>query len=54
MTNLELSIKQEKDFQKRMIEKSDMWHFIQILPDLQIASKLIDDSDQFRSYLKIR
>ena len=49
MTNLELSIKQEKDFQKRMIEKSDMWHFIQILPDLQIASKLIDDSDQIRA-----
>jgi len=49
MTNLELSIKQEKDFQKRMIEKSDMWHFIQILPDLQIASKLIDDSDQIKA-----
>jgi len=54
MTELELSIKQEKDFQKRMIEKSDMWHFIQILPDLQIASKLVRIINQFRSYLKIR
>ena len=49
MTSLELSIKQEIDFQKRMEEKAKLWDFIQALPDIEEASKLIDDSDQIRS-----
>ena len=49
MTSLELSIKQEIDFQKRMEEKAKLWDFIQALPTIEEASKLIDDSDQIRS-----
>ena len=49
MTSLELSIKQEIDFQKRMEEKAKLWDFIQVLPTIEEASKLIDDSDQIRS-----
>ena len=49
MTELELSIKQEKDFQKRMEEKAKLWDFIQALPTIEEASKLIDDSDQIRA-----
>jgi hypothetical protein len=49
MTKLELSIKQEIDFQKKMEEKAKLWDFIQALPTIEEASKLIDDSDQIRA-----
>jgi hypothetical protein len=49
MTELELSIKQEIDFQKKMEEKAKLWDFIQALPTIEEASKLIDDSDQIRA-----
>lgn len=49
MTELELSIKQEKDFQKRMQEKLEMWEYLKALPTIEEASKLIDDSDQIRA-----
>lgn len=49
MTSLELTIKQEKDFQKRMQEKLEMWEYLKALPTIEEASKLIDDSDQIRS-----
>lgn len=49
MTELELSIKQEKDFQKRMEEKLEMWEYLKALPTIEEASKLIDDSDQIRA-----
>ena len=49
MTALELSIKKERDFQKRMQEKLEMWEYIKALPTIEEASKLIDDSDQIRA-----
>jgi len=49
MTELELSIKQEKDFQKRMQEKLEMWEYLKALPTIEEASKIIDDSDQIRA-----
>ena len=49
MTALELSIKQEIDFQKRMEEKLEMWEYLKALPTIEEASKLIDDSDQIRA-----
>ena len=48
ITKLELSIKLEKDFQKRMEEKAKLWDFIQALSIIEEASKLIDDSAQIR------
>ena len=49
MTKLELSIKLEKDFQKRMEEKVKFREFIQVLSIIEEASKLIDDSAQIRA-----
>lgn len=49
MTKLELSIKLEKDFQKRMEEKAKLRDFIQVLSIIEEASKLIDDSAQIRA-----
>lgn len=49
MTKLELSIKLEKDFQKRMEEKAKLLDFIQVLSIIEEASKLIDDSAQIRA-----
>lgn len=49
MTDLELSIKQEIDFQKRMQKKIELWEYVHAQPLLEEASKLIDDSDQIRS-----
>ena len=49
MTDLELYIKQERNFQKRMQEKLEMWDFIQVLSIIEEASKLIDDSAQIRA-----
>ena len=49
MTDLELYIKQERDFQKRMQEKLEMWEYLKALPTVEEASKLIDDSDQIRA-----
>lgn len=49
MTSLEMSIKQEIDFQKRMQAKTEMWEYLKALPLVEEASKLIDDSDQIRS-----
>ena len=49
MTKLELSIKSEKDFQKRMEEKAKLRDFIQVLSIIEEASKLIDDSAQIRA-----
>ena len=49
MTKLELSIKLEKDFQKRMEEKAKLQDFIQVLSIIEEASKLIDDSAQIRA-----
>ena len=48
MTKLELSIKLEKDFQKRIQEKLEMWEYLKALDEQEEASKLIDDSDQIR------
>lgn len=48
MTKLELSIKQEKDFQKRIQEKLEMWEYLKALDEQEEASKIIDDSDQIR------
>ena len=44
MTKLELAIKQERDFQKRMQEKLEMWEYLKALPTNEEASKLIDDT----------
>ena len=44
MTKLELSIKLEKDFQKRIQEKLEMWEYLKALPTIEEASKLIDDT----------
>ena len=41
MTKLELSIKLEKDFQKRIQEKLKMWEYLKTIEE---ASKLIDDT----------
>ena len=49
MTKLELSIKLEKDFQKRIEEKAKLRDFIQVLSIIEEASKLIDDSAQIRA-----
>ena len=50
MTKLELSIKLEKDFQKRMQEKHEMWEYLKkALDEQEEASKIIDDSDQIRA-----
>ena len=49
MTKLELSIKLEKDFQKRIQEKLEMWEYLKALDEQEEASKLIDDSDQIRA-----
>ena len=49
MTKLELSIKLEKDFQKRMEEKAKLRDFIQVLSIIEESSKLIDDSAQIRA-----
>ena len=48
MTKLELAIKQERDFQKRMQEKLEMWEYLKALSTIEEESKLIDDSDQIR------
>ena len=48
MIKLELSIKQEKDFQKRIQEKLEMWKYLKALDEQEEASKIIDDSDQIR------
>lgn len=48
MTKLELSIKLEKDFQKRIQEKLEMWEYLKALDEQEEASKIIDDSDQIR------
>lgn len=48
MTRLEASIKEEMDFQKKMLEKIEMWEWMQAQPEVEKASKLIDDSDQIR------
>ena len=48
MTSLELSIKLEKDFQKRIQEKLEMWEYLKALDEQEEASKIIDDSDQIR------
>ena len=44
MTLLELAIKQERDFQKRMQEKLEMWEYLKALSTIEEASKLIDDT----------
>ena len=44
MTKLELAIKQERDFQKRMQEKLEMWEYLKALSTIEEASKLIDDT----------
>lgn len=49
MTDLELYIKQERNFQKRMEEKAKLRDFIQVLSIIEEASKLIDDSAQIRA-----
>ena len=49
MTKLELSIKLERDFQKRIQEKLEMWEYLKALSTIEEASKLIDDSDQIRA-----
>lgn len=49
MTKLELSIKLEKDFQKRIQEKLEMWEYLKALDEQEEASKIIDDSDQIRA-----
>lgn len=49
MTDLEMSIKLEIDFQKRMQKKIELWDYVHAQPLLEEASKLIDDSDQIRS-----
>lgn len=49
MTKLELSIKLEKDFQKRIQEKLEMWEYLKALSTIEEESKLIDDSDQIRA-----
>ena len=50
MTKLELAIKQERDFQKRMQEKLEMWEYLKkALDEQEEASKIIDDSDQIRA-----
>ena len=49
MTLLELAIKQERDFQKRIQEKLEMWEYLKALSTIEEASKLIDDSDQIRA-----
>ena len=49
MTKLELAIKQERDFQKRIQEKLEMWEYLKDLSTIEEASKLIDDSDQIRA-----
>ena len=50
MTKLELAIKLEKDFQKRMQEKHEMWEYLKkALDEQEEASKIIDDSDQIRA-----
>ena len=49
MTKLELAIKQERDFQKRMQEKLEMWEYLKALSTIEEESKLIDDSDQIRA-----
>ena len=41
MTKLELAIKQERDFQKRIQEKLEMWEYLKTIEE---ASKLIDDT----------
>ena len=41
MTLLELAIKQERDFQKRIQEKLKMWEYLKTIEE---ASKLIDDT----------
>ena len=48
MTKLELAIKLEKDFQKRIQEKLEMWEYLKALDEQEEASKIIDDSDQIR------
>lgn len=48
MTRLEASIKEEMDFQKKMLEKIEMWEWMQAQPEVEKAFKLIDDSDQIR------
>ena len=49
MTKLELAIKQERDFQKRIQEKLEMWEYLKALSTIEEVSKLIDDSDQIRA-----
>ena len=49
MTLLELAIKQERDFQKRIQEKLEMWEYLKALSTIEEESKLIDDSDQIRA-----
>lgn len=49
MTKLELSIKLEKDFQKRIEETLEMWEYLKALDEQEEASKIIDDSDQIRA-----
>ena len=44
MTLLELAIKQERDFQKRIQEKLEMWEYLKALSTIEEASKLIDDT----------
>ena len=49
MTLLELAIKQERDFQKRIQEKLEMWEYLKALSTIEEESKIIDDSDQIRA-----
>ncbi len=49
MKTIELSIKEEIDFQNRMQKKIELWDYVHAQPLLEEASKLIDDSDQIRS-----
>lgn len=44
MTFLELAIKQERDFQKRIQEKLEMWEYLKALSTIEEESKLIDDT----------
>lgn len=44
MTLLELAIKQERDFQKRIQEKLEMWEYLKALSTIEEESKLIDDT----------
>ena len=44
MTLLELAIKQERDFQKRIQEKLEMWEYLKALSTIEEASKLIDNT----------